>query len=379
MADYLQGKIFLKDDPFKIGAPAKPQIWASSQEIKMDLEKIIGNMLVSESSTINIMWGILGTGKTYTANYFIHKGLREVISDLQEKKILKKKFEAFSFPRFVTSIGGRRDIQFLEMLVTNVGLSLRRSKRAIEIFQKAFSEKDDYVVSTIEDSTLSFEINSALKGNVKPETFFKGISEMILPSDPKLPLTRLPNILAVFTFVMKILTHPKYGFKRVFLWIDEVEKFGDMPPVEKAINNTFFRDCVDILQERVHIFLLNTTARSDVAELTAYVDDFVFNRIAYIYELTQISKEEWAMEYVRKLLQHFRTKKAPDDLPPYFPFTEGCVRTIIKGEKEKYEAVSPRDINIKFEKALASLRRERLEVNPTSPINFEQLKEIAIF
>lgn len=378
MADYLQDKLFLRDDPFKIGAPKEPEVWAGSQEIKMDLDKMIGNMLVSESSTLNIIWGILGTGKTYTANYFIHKGLREIISDLEEKKILEKGSKAFLFPRFVTSIGGRRDIQFLEMLMSNIGLSLRKNKRAKEIFQKAFSKKDDYVNSAIEGSILSFEINNVVKSNIKPETFFKEISDMILPSDPKLPLTRLPTILAVFTFVMKILTHPDYGFKRVFLWIDEIEKFEDMPHVERIINNTFFRDCVDNLQERVHIFLLTTTARRDVEELAAYVDDFVFSRIAYVYQLTQIRKEEWAIEYVQKLLEHFRTENVPKDLPPYFPFTAGCVRTILRKE-DKFTPTSPRSINIEFEKALASLRRERLEVNPDSLVNFDKLKEIAIF
>ncbi len=379
MVDYLQDKLFLRNDPFKIGAPAEPEIWASSKEIKNDLDKIIGNMLVSESSTLNIIWGILGTGKTYTANYFIHKGLKEIISDLKGKKILEKGLEAFSFPRFVTSIGGRRDIQFLEMLLTNVGLSLRRSEKAREIFQKAFSEKDNYVDSAIEGSTLSFEIDSVVKSNIKPETFFKEISGMILPSDPKLPLTRLPNILAVFTFVMTILTHPEFGFKRAFLWIDEVEKFGDMPPVERSINNTFLRDCVDNLQEKVHIFLLCTTARRDVAELTAYIDDFVFDRIAYYYELTEIREEEWAVEYIQKLLQNFRSENVPEDLSSHFPFTESCARSILKKGEEKYLPMSPRSINIRFEKALASLRRERIDVNPSSPINFEKLKEIAVF
>jgi len=94
----------------------------------------------------------------------------------------------------------------------------------------------------------------------------------------------------------------------------------------------------------------------------AYIDEFVFDRIAYIYELTQIRKEEWAMGYVQKLLEHFRTEKAPK-----------------KKEKEKYIPVSPRSINIEFEKALASLRREELKINPDNPLDYEDLEKIAVF
>jgi hypothetical protein len=376
MADYLGEKLLLKDDPFKIGAPETPEIWASSEETKKDLEKIVGNMLVSESSTLGIIWGELGTGKTYAANYFIHKGTEDLVASLQTDKVLSKDFEVLSFPRVVTAVGGRRDVQFLDKIMETIGLSLRKNPRAKEIFTKAFKEgkKDEYVKSVIQSLSISFEIQTMLESNVSADEFFKGISEQRLPGETEVDLTRLPYFLDVFTFTTKILTHPEFGIDRAFLWIDEVERFEDMPIVERTINNTFLRDCVDRIQEKLAMFLCITTARPDVSDLKAFLFQPIMNRVTYFYQMKLLTDESFAKSYVRKLLESFRTKKA--DIEPYYPFAEKCVEQIIRRGRNKFEALSPRAINIEFEKALASLRREQLEISPEKPIDFETLKKV---
>jgi len=379
MPGYLEEVLFLRDDPFKVPVPQHPEVWATSQKIKDDIDKIIGNLLVSESSSMNVFWGTLGTGKTYTANYYSYKGVREVLKNLKSNKILEENFEVFCFPRFVTSVGGRRDIQFLEMLMSNVSLCLLKDVKAKEIFRKAFSGQDNYINSFIEESILSFELNQIVESNMSPEDFLKAILKGYLPCETEIPLTRVPFILETFVFIMKVLTHPEYGFRRVFIWIDEAEKFADMPSVERAINQTFLRDCFDRIQEKMHIFLLITTARPDSREINAYLSDFLVKRLTYVYELPPLYEEEMAVQYVKKLLDFYRTRNAPKNLPPYFPFTEESVRMILRGGEETYTPMPPRDINIQFEKALSSLRREKVSITPEKPVTPEQLKAIMVF
>jgi len=376
MADYLREKLLLKGDPFKVGAPDEPEIWASSEEIKEDLEKIMGNVLVSESSILGIIWGELGTGKTYAANYFIHKGTENLMTRFKKEKILKKDFQVLSFPRVVTAIGGRRDVQFLDKIMETIGLSLRKNTKASQIFAKAFEERntDEYTRSIIQNLSMSFEIQNMLESKIKPDQFFKGISEQRLPGETEVDLTRLPYILDVFTFTMKMLTHPTYGFDRVFLWIDEVERFEDMPFVERTINNSFFRDCVDRIQVKLTMFLCITTARPDRGDLGAFLYKPVMDRVAYFYQMKLLNNESVAKQYVSKLLDAFRVKGA--DVSPFYPFTEKCVEQILRHGKDKFEALPPRSINIEFEKALASLRRAQFEVSPEKPIEFNTLKKI---
>jgi len=373
MSDYLREKLLLRDDPFKVGAPEKPGIWASSQQIKEALENIVGNILVSESFVLGIIWGELGTGKTYAANYFIHKGTDDLVARFQKEGVLKAGFKTISFPRIVTAIGGRRDIQFLDKVMETVGLSLRQNTIAKKIFAKAFKEKDEYTRSTIDSLSLSFEIRQMLKSNVTPNQYFKSLSEHHLPGEAPVDLTRLPYILDVFAFTMKMLTHPKYGYDRVFLWIDEVERFEDMPTVEKTINNTFFRECVDRIQEKVAIFLCITTARPAVRDLGAFLYKPIMDRVVYFYQMKLLTEESIAKEYVRKLLEFFRVEGV--DVNPFYPFNEKCVEEILHRRSEKFEALPPRSINIEFEKALASLRREQPEVKPKKPIDFRTLKK----
>jgi len=374
MADYLHEKLLLRNDPFKIGAPEKPEIWASSEETKEMLEKTIGNILVSDSSVLGILWGELGTGKTYAANYFLHKGTEDLVSDLQKEGALNKSFRVMCFPKVVTAIGGRRDVQFLDKILETIGLGLRQNKKAEEIFDKAFKEKDEYVSSVIERLSLSFEIQEMIKSKVTPVEFFKGISEHYLPGKTDIDLARLPYILDVFAFTIKILTHPTYGFGRVFLWIDEVERFEDMPAVEREINYTFFRECVDRIQERFAIFLCITTARPDVSDLRAYLNKAVMDRVVYFIQMPFLSQAAQAKEYVRKLLEHYRLNGA--NVEPFYPFTGKCVEEILRRGGAGFEAIPPRSINIEFQKALASLRRERLEVSPKKPVDFKTLKQI---
>ena len=376
MDNYLRDVLYLNEDPFKIGVPEHPEIWAGSEDIKRDLERMIGNMLVSESSTLNVIWGILGTGKTYSSKYFYNKGIRNVLEELQKGRILDE-FDFFCFPPFTTTIGGMRDIQFFDMLLNEIGLNLRRSDRAKEIFEKALSGDDSLVNSFIETSILSYQFKSVIESGINPDELFQKISESFLPSDPPLSLTRIPYILETFIFILKILSHPEYGFKRIFIWIDEVEKFEQMPRVEWQTNNNFLRDYVDKILEKVHVMLLITTARRDVAELRQFLDDPVRRRLTYVFELTSILEENQAIQYVEQLLYYYRSDNAPGVLSSTFPFERDCVRKLIT-ESGTYQAIPPRGINIVFQKALASLRREAYQINPDEPITFEQLKEIMV-
>jgi len=376
MANYLTDVLFLREDPFKIGVPKEPEVWAGSPEIKNGLDKMIGNMLVSEAATLDVLWGVLGTGKTYSAHYFHHKGIEEVVEELTGREVLEKGFDFFCFPNITTTIGGRRDIQFFDTLLNGVGLGLIRSKRAQEIFERAFSGDDSYVNSQIENLVLSNQFRQVLEQNIAPSSFFQSISESVLPSDPPLSLTRVPYILETFVFILKVLSHPEYGFKRVFLWIDEVEKFEQMPRVEWQINNNFLRDYVDSLLERVHVILLLTTIRREIESLKAYLDDPVQKRLTYVRELSLIFEQKDAVRYVEELLKHYRVEDAPD-VVSLFPFSRKCIQKIVSGDGA-YEPLTPRAINIEMQKVLASLRREAYPVKPGTPITSEKLESIVI-
>ena len=376
MTNYLTDVLFLREDPFKIGVPKKPEVWAGSPEIKNDLDKMIGNMLASEAATLDILWGVLGTGKTYSAHYFHHKGIEEVVEELTGREVLEKGFDFFCFPNITTTIGGRRDIQFFDTLLNGVGLGLIRSKRAQEIFERAFSGNDSYVNSQIENLVLSNQFRQVLEQNIAPSSFFQSISESVLPSDPPLSLTRVPYILETFVFILKVLSHPEYGFKRVFLWIDEVEKFEQMPRVEWQINNNFLREYVDSLLERVHVILLLTTIRREIESLKAYLDDPVQKRLTYVRELSLIFEQKDAVRYVEELLKHYRVEDAPDVVSS-FPFSRECIQKIVSGDGA-YAPKTPRAINIEMQKVLASLRREAYPVEPGTPITSEKLELIVI-
>lgn len=377
MADYVTGKLQLTDNPFK-SRTKEAKIWASCKETLESFERLFGNFLVGKRTNYLLVWGELGTGKTYTAEYFNQGGLQALRDELVRRGALPEKFRVLSFPRLITTIGGRRDTQFLETFMKNMGDELSRNQEAQKVLQDFFPAKGEAkafmesIRSRLASSGLLEDILTKVKS---VDEFASGISHF----GENLGVSTVQEIIDLFVFAHSLLINPFSGYGQVFFWIDEMERFQDMTSLEFIHNNQFLRECADMISNSLTFAFLWTAETGDITRIESVLSGAVWNRIAHFKELDLLTRDD-ALQYVREILNWRRPKKDLK-LPEYYPFADTCVKELLgfastRSKRGKPSPLSHRKINDIMGDAIDSLQRVQFDVTPQKPVTFQALSRI---
>jgi hypothetical protein len=375
MADYYKEKLLLVNNPFK--EEKESTNWASSKETLESFQRFLGNFLVGERTNYFLVWGELGTGKTYTEQYFHQVGLQKLMDDLVHKGALPQKFRVLNFPRLVTTIGGRRDTQFLEAFMKNMGDELERNQDAQKVLRDFFPAKGESK-SFMESARLRLA-SSGLLGKIlakikSADQLASGISNLNFGEN--LEIATVQEITDLFVFTHSLLTNPSSGFNHVFFWIDEMERFEHMTSLEFIHNNQFFRECYDFVPNYLTFVFLWTLETGDITRIESILTGAVWSRIGQNKKLDLLSRDD-ALRYV-KLKLAWRRSNPNLRLPEYYPFADACVKELLGygSAQTKHRTplvLSHRKINDIMGNAISSLVREQFAVTPQKPVTFAAL------
>ncbi len=183
------------------------------------------------------------------------------------------------------------------------------------------------------------------------------------------------SAMLLFCQIVNLFVHPyelaagKKRYKKcVYLFIDEMDVLGEVPPKEARDVNALLRHIYDLCP---NCFFLGLGFTATAAELGVLFDEFVLSRVSKQITLQFMQPVE-AQDFIRQILNTVRidNKKHID----YFPFTEDAVGTIVS----RMVSITPRKIVNQMLQILEECRLADLDPSK-APISTTQLDEKEIW
>lgn len=346
-------KLKLRDNPFTATPTTGRPIWCGMRRLKADLERRVQISLKTSPSSIVLIWGHYGSGKTHAAKYFTSD---ETLREMAEAAGLSEQPLAFyiGFPRvdkgavfnLTSSIVGKFG-------VTDFASKLEQVKATLDgvssgLFAKLLQEYCD-------DSELQKIFHKLVQGNPDDQDkigrvlFGNGSSADLRD----LQIARKPDSVAdlcrIVTTAFNLFTYraaqnpPLHA--AVHLWIDEFEDISSLSGKEQDALAAYMRNLADWCPRHLTVFLNFTlTPVQGLQDLSLYLGEAVMSRIRQRIEFSEADKPE-IKAYVREMLNatSMRTEVAEVN-DEFAPFELSAVDLIIDSVTPR----TPRRVNEVF-------------------------------
>jgi hypothetical protein len=339
----------LKGWPFQIvPSPTFYKIWAGRKEIKQTLIQMFRRVQQRDPSTIYLLWGYFGAGKTHSLRYFQWKLRNDkenpTFIGYHEFPTSAKRFMEV-YQSFINKINFQ-EIEHVAKLVYE-NFQQEYGGDAVESFNEKISNyNDDFTNAII--ALVNGKEKATVHRWIRAENVY--ISELRKVNIKK----RMENdedIFGLFSNLVRLLTY-KYAelptFKCVMWMIDDFQKIEDLKEDHKnAIRNglnSLFNNC----PERFCL-VLSFTSRGVMA-IKGLLSEALIERLPLAPYVTvpPMSKEE-AKDFVVDILKQFRSEDAPPD--EYFPFSSQSLDDIIDFTASK-GVLLPRNVMRSFDAVL---------------------------
>lgn len=313
----------LKRNPFRTTPASNPNeiIWAGFDDVRGKIENRIKRAISIPNSSLVLIWGEYGSGKTHAARFFQKEDILSRLSG--EEKTLPIPF-LLDFPQ------GKEPVKELYTQVIDK-LNLKDLRKQFEklnitdILQKC---TDNVLIQNIlkllfDNQVSETLIKTYLYGNAPIKVFTQNNVQRKLESDNDYT----EFLAALFSF----LAYEKNKFSCVILWFDEFENIATLNMANVTKMNACIRTLMDKAPNNLLIFMnLTQSAMMDVDDLSAYLQESVLSRIKEKIELP-IPDETQVKEYLKGLLNNpiYRLNEKKDSCE-FSPFSEDVVNMIIK-------------------------------------------------
>ena len=313
----------LKRNPFRTTPASNPNeiIWAGFDDVRGKIENRIKRAISIPNSSLVLIWGEYGSGKTHAARFFQKEDILSRLSG--EEKTLPIPF-LLDFPQ------GKEPVKELYTQVIDK-LNLKDLRKQFEklnitdILQKC---TDNVLIQNIlkllfDNQVSETLIKTYLYGNAPIKVFTQNNVQRKLESDNDYT----EFLAALFSF----LAYEKNKFSCVILWFDEFENIATLNMANVTKMNGCIRTLMDKAPNNLLIFMnLTQSAMMDVDDLSAYLQESVLSRIKEKIELP-IPDETQVKEYLKGLLNNpiYRLNEKKDSCE-FSPFSEDVVNMIIK-------------------------------------------------
>jgi hypothetical protein len=167
----------------------------------------------------------------------------------------------------------------------------------------------------------------------------------------RLGLTRniesIGDILEMVSLITKLLTTPfktlPESYAEVFIWIDENEALREINPKDVFVYRSILRDLLDYASADVTVFLnFSLSPGDDYSSVEAQLGSALISRLDDNIYFAPMKTFDDCINYVKQLIQHFRTKK-PADNNAFHPFKRDSVDYLLREGLKK--GWLPRDLN----------------------------------
>jgi len=340
--------LYLKEWPFQtVPSPTFYEIWAGRNEIKKTLTEMFKRVQQRGPSTIYLLWGYFGAGKTHSLRYFQWKLSNDkeypTFVGYHEFPASARKFIEL-YQSFIAKINFR-EIENVAKLVYG-HFQQEYGSSAIESFDEKIScYNDDFTNAII-----------ALVNGKEKATVHRWMraEKVYLPDLRKVNIRkRIENdedVCKLFSSLLRLLTYrctELSVFKCVIWMVDDFQKIEDLKEdYKKAIRdglNSLFNSC----PERFCL-VLSFTSRS-VSAIKGLLSEALIERLPLAPYVTigPMEKEE-AKDFIVDLLKQFRSENAPDD---HFPFSPESVDDIVDFAYKR-DTLLPRNLMRAFDVVL---------------------------
>lgn len=356
--------VLLKQNPFPNTPPRRPEdaVWAGFKDLKEQLNRLFIEALASPRTQVVLGRGAYGSGKTHTATYsrrqdYLNdfkqfqrvKGVdvyyvripkepdkadmlfyRNIIEAVQFRKLRSVIKEIIAIYTPQVALERLQELTGSEALGKALWLlGLEKERRGqLELFQ------DDNSSNKQQKLLESYFFSQTTKSDLKKLGLSRDISST---QDRFHTLGCLLQCLIGLEPVEDIEAH-----RRIILWVDEMEDLIFYPSRYHKPFMQGLQDLVDQLPDYFTIVMNFTLASPDYArEIAIVAGQGLLDRITHQIYFREPSEKE-AFEYVRELLEYYRTEQ-PElrGLPNVYPFDEEALRVLI----DDLGSRTPRDIN----------------------------------
>jgi hypothetical protein len=360
--------LYFKSWPFRVVPERSSEVWADRKKLLSDLNSLVRDTAEKERSSICIIWGYVGAGKSHSL--FHLKGLTEktaesmfVLSpmpkeikkyaDLYQYGFLKPlsffvlaRLAADLWSKLCEGLGPRHELETLEKISTEIAGGWIDFAQAIANLGRIVS-----LTGSIRDP-ICLSVEAWLSGArlSKSELRLLGISNC---------LKEETDFVRATSSIIRLITYRKNGcsgYKIVFWVLDDSHYLATLKTSPKAFNQIQqgLRDSFDGCPNNLCLIL--SFAARDASKLDELLVEDLTSRVSRRIQVPPLSDEE-AFEFVSDLINSKDFRKDGNE-DAYFPYSKEAIQRIIQLCKETTD-LTPRNLMKLFEDVTTAAEEER--------------------
>lgn len=325
--------IYLSENPFVLEPPIDPSRlkWAGMTKLRHNLENVLREACCSDRGQLVLNRGVIGGGKTHASIYY---SLPERMPDRRGDCVRELLSIRIQLPKEPANAVWQVYRQIVERL------TLSQVRKNFKEIVQTMSE-DDFLQRfrrTVGSEDLALAL--WILGSSDDEDIQALLSRYLLLSRytatelKKLRIARGIDSLLDQTLMLAAIIESFIGIdpstspskhSRVIIWIDEMEDLVYYSAREHRPLTQFIRDLIDHVPSFLTIFMNFTMTRPErEEEIDTILGGYLGRRITHAVRFDELTTGE-AVEYVKELLELYRTGKQPPGMPSFYPFEESTL------------------------------------------------------
>jgi hypothetical protein len=339
----------LREWPFQtVPSPTFYKIWAGRSEIKERLNDMFRRVQQRKPSTIYLLWGYFGAGKTHSLRYFQWKLTNDkknpTLVGYHEFLVSAKRFIDI-YQRFIKEIDFR-EIERIARLVYE-DFQQQYGEDAYQFFNKEISRYNDDFTNAVAALATGSEKSTIRSWMRAEKVYLRDLKQINIEKR----IERDEDVFDFFSCLVRLLTYkcgelPTY---RCVIWmVDDFHRIENLRRDYKNVISYGLNEIFDNCPERFCLVLAFTSRT--VSAIKGFLSEALIERLPLAPYVTvpAMSKKE-AIEFVIDLLKQFRPKEgAPDDC---YPFSRETIDDVIDFT-EKRGVLLPRNVMLSFDLVL---------------------------
>jgi len=340
-------RYYLKDNPFTVVPSKIKLIWADRKKFKMDLEEGIKFSLGSTpSQIIACIYGDWGCGKTHAMSYFSNDA---ILGKIAKEVGISPNRLVMSIP-LIFPIKDAFNSLYLEIIYRNL---IPRLNDVLNFLQKQITplEREGHLEEKLRSLNINEDLAKAISQspNKKKSILVRRYLSMNT-SKSDLNILQLAKGIDTPTEMLNVLADMlklflKTIYSRIFIWIDDCERLGEVPGKFLFEFQYFLRDLLDLVPERL-TFMLNFTLYpgEEIPERLKLLGPAVQHRISKIISVSYFDYENY-LQYIQEMLEITRQQPKGKAISRYYPFSEKCLENLFAMLRESTSNLQPRTVN----------------------------------
>ena len=331
-----------------------------------EIEGLLSTLSRQDASSIHLVWSWFGAGKTHTLYYFANRAN----SGPADQRPLHAVYSEFprtvgSFVDLYRSFATGLDFEevvdaYFEVSTGPVAADFRRAMTTASL--DLLTALDVLAMGNTRDQTLAMRW---LLGDNLPVSEFRrvGIAQRIRTSDEAGRI--LAAIVRLFSMAAQ---SSKRRVSRVLWLLDEFQRVERLPNRLLQEISTGLHSTSNAAPRGLSI-ILSFSGRPEENNLPGWLSPELRDRLARtrVLLLPPMLNDE-GIQFIKDVLQRFRTPEYPQVTDPFFPFSEAACQAILE-IIQKQEELKPRSIMLAFGAVLqeAELLIEQGKLETISP------------